>query len=589
MSTLTWYAALRDGLWLALAAKVVSGFLFSETADVVGPRVLAVQIVAIFAFAVALTPLYPRLRIVVPGSTVPGQTEQLEALPMLAGLLLAVWFLASWGLFGDGEYSLFIATVIVFVGAWFLLSSRPSTPSGAIVTREAVWLALLVAYLYMWARTLTGAVVVAVATAGAALLLAQAGKLFGPRAKALVLRLATQLAGGAAFYGLALVLVGAAFALAALVVFTLAFTVRRYWRSLRAWGWRPLPAGLVAGVLGLAVTAMVAVGLFAWAGFAGYVHRGLLDVGGRTQFDRGPLVVPEYDLADTLATAQAFAPFLVHAGDERWLPSRVEGYVKDAVLVDEEGRVRPATVILDPKADDARACRAPARRCTMWLTDCPPAGDVLCTRPPEERSGTGCGPTGVLCGARVPICRLPELQCAAPGERDDDRVVYARVVDDPWQRAGVSMQTRARLREPLRTLEAIVQYWVFYRYDDWVSWSFRGVHQWHDGDWESVSIGLGSDGPLFAAFSSHCGGSWIRWNRLETVPGRTSKRGYLVESEDGAPSHLVVYVARGSHALYATSTPRSPDFAACRDVPPLMQSAPRRARGRQGVAPSTSV
>jgi hypothetical protein len=62
------------------------------------------------------------------------------------------------------------------------------------------------------------------------------------------------------------------------------------------------------------------------------------------------------------------------------------------------------------------------------------------------------------------------------------------------------------------------------------------VEQLHEGDWESVTIGVSAKGvPVFAGYSQHARGQWSAW-------GDVTRRG----------THPVVYIARGSHANYFT-------------------------------------
>jgi Vacuolar protein sorting-associated protein 62 len=80
-----------------------------------------------------------------------------------------------------------------------------------------------------------------------------------------------------------------------------------------------------------------------------------------------------------------------------------------------------------------------------------------------------------------------------------------------------------------------LQYWLWYPYDDYSATNPPGeVWQVHEGDWESVSVILDSDGhPLVVALSAHCKGTRRAWTRVQ-------KRGV----------RPLVYVALGSHANY---------------------------------------
>jgi hypothetical protein len=100
----------------------------------------------------------------------------------------------------------------------------------------------------------------------------------------------------------------------------------------------------------------------------------------------------------------------------------------------------------------------------------------------------------------------------------------------------------------------ILQYWFFYRYNDWVRPVLTGeLSERHEGDWEAVTIGLGKKAPLFAAYSAHCGGNWRDWSDVGVSPVPTGPR-----------LHPIVAVAEGSHANYFESQDRrSPDWAGC--------------------------
>ena len=53
----------------------------------------------------------------------------------------------------------------------------------------------------------------------------------------------------------------------------------------------------------------------------------------------------------------------------------------------------------------------------------------------------------------------------------------------------------------------LLHYWLFYAFDDWHS-AHKRLWQTHEGDWESITVGIGSDGaPQFAAYSEHCWGA----------------------------------------------------------------------------------
>jgi hypothetical protein len=93
----------------------------------------------------------------------------------------------------------------------------------------------------------------------------------------------------------------------------------------------------------------------------------------------------------------------------------------------------------------------------------------------------------------------------------------------------------------------LLHYWLFYALDDWRS-SHDRLWQAHEGDWESISIGLDGTGtPVFAAYSEHCSGTVLPW-RAVTRRGST---------------HPVAYVALGSHANWFSATASDTRFGEC--------------------------
>jgi hypothetical protein len=84
----------------------------------------------------------------------------------------------------------------------------------------------------------------------------------------------------------------------------------------------------------------------------------------------------------------------------------------------------------------------------------------------------------------------------------------------------------------------IIQYWFFYNFDSLTSLSHNLFAQWHQSDWEQVTVGLITRAsgltPAFVGFSEHCTGTSLPWNHVSTLAG----------------THPIVYVALGSHANY---------------------------------------
>jgi hypothetical protein len=165
-------------------------------------------------------------------------------------------------------------------------------------------------------------------------------------------------------------------------------------------------------------------------------------------------------------------------------------------------------------------------------------------------------------------------------------VFYARVVrrrDEPHAFAGWNPWGRS--------LDVLIQYWIFYGYDSWQSATPVGVlTQEHQGDWEHVTVGLtvGAAGPgtpqrttpRFVALSAHCGGQVVDWLNVHaayaapaTEPDPVTNAPHLVFTDTPLEprdelSHPIVAVAKGSHANYALSSDRRPpDWGSCNNLP----------------------
>lgn len=78
-------------------------------------------------------------------------------------------------------------------------------------------------------------------------------------------------------------------------------------------------------------------------------------------------------------------------------------------------------------------------------------------------------------------------------------------------------------------LSDVIQYWVFYAFND-------GELNQHEGDWEMVQIVFENDEPKEVGYSQHYSGQSATWDQVE-------KEG----------NHMKVYVSRGSHANYLRS------------------------------------
>jgi len=200
-----------------------------------------------------------------------------------------------------------------------------------------------------------------------------------------------------------------------------------------------------------------------------------------------PASVPTLDLTDQQASllspylAQRFEPQMWLASGENWNPTEVTWYVKQNKAPN-----------FDPPFCNAHQSGQPLPGCYQ-----------IAGHPPGSCDGADPGP------------------CANSGV--DDPALYYRYAD-----------VTHRLPNPSRGVWTLIQYWVFYNYD---SLRTRVINQWHQSDWEQVSVLVHRRGstvqPVEVAFSEHCYGAHlppdlVRW----------------------AGTHPIVYVGRGSHANY---------------------------------------
>lgn len=237
--------------------------------------------------------------------------------------------------------------------------------------------------------------------------------------------------------------------------------------------------------------------------------------------NRGGSVTPPTG-GDDDELLEFYAPALRLAEDEQWVAGDAIDYA-----------------LSDPQPDLIRpSCTMPAELGTEV-----PADPKLCLELDGQRLGPDArtlrGPTEEL------VFEYGKL--------------YPRIYEIP-QVAG-----ECEMERPCRLLD----YWIFYPNNEWTSPSALGtISQSHRGDWEHVAVGIdGSDHPLFVAYSAHCKGTWRPWSVAPTVAidDRTDDKGILIGG--GKRSHPLVVVARGSHANYATSGRREPDWTSCNDLP----------------------
>lgn len=269
---------------------------------------------------------------------------------------------------------------------------------------------------------------------------------------------------------------------------------------------------------------------------------------------------------DPKKLASRFAPVLEFTGEQSWAPRRVDSYLEQAdlhELVEKKGQNEALGRPLEPRrlSEDELVRHCPLdgpRKCVLTircsLDDIDEQeGKERCDRPDNPGAGystRGTAYTRVVYDSPDPPAGAAEL---TPAER---KLVFAPVGPYTGKRSG------PYAGKPY----AIVQYWLFYYYDDWRAQTlFGNLRQSHEADWEVVSVVFDRDRPLFVALSSHCGGTWVPWERSRVAD--------LSDVEEETPAarrerlHTVVGVAEGSQAnYYALSQNVPPNWARCSKI-----------------------
>jgi hypothetical protein len=187
--------------------------------------------------------------------------------------------------------------------------------------------------------------------------------------------------------------------------------------------------------------------------------------------------------------AQKFVPQFELAPGERWEPTTVDWYVAHS-----QPTTSPTFCVPGPRTEP-QGCRE------------------LC----NIKTGAKC----------APLCDDPDPKTCAPIGGIPPAVYYlyrdaANIPKDHPARSGHDW--------------AVIEYWIFYNYD---SLNAGLVTQWHQSDWEQVSVLVERRGsmvyPVEVGFSEHCYGA--------AVPA-------MKVSWNG--SHPVSFVGLGSHANYPT-------------------------------------
>lgn len=262
---------------------------------------------------------------------------------------------------------------------------------------------------------------------------------------------------------------------------------------------------------------------------------------GRTAVDHGTLDVQLASAAPALdyeelasrprAFAAAFSPVLLFPDSDRWLPIRVRSYLAAATTRWADGSpFRPALMSVH------------SRRCPSTIGS--PCRTITIRCPAARKPADDCHRiTGFHRGTGAPS------RSRAP--------VYARVVDLERQRDTSRGELQIARFGPYRDrIRWLIQYWYFYFYDEWTTQSLFGrINQSHEADWEFVTVGFGPEGPLFVAYSAHCGGVWRPWVGTSVVPSADAAQ---------AGAHPVAVVGAGSQAMYpGTRADVNPDWGSC--------------------------
>jgi hypothetical protein len=257
----------------------------------------------------------------------------------------------------------------------------------------------------------------------------------------------------------------------------------------------------------------------------GAIVAGKFEFGGETAGARSAMPAKAPSLVtDDAELAETYMPVLAFTEGQRWKPIRVDGYLRQAILIGPHGGERE----IDGLSDLRRHCPGLTPIPCYHLT-------IRC-----KEGGEPCAQA--LDPDEIPV-----------GRRIEDGVTYVRVVraDSPPKDGTANV---FRDVGPYgEDLSILIQYWFFYYYDDWRRPVLAGeLIQQHEADWEAVMVGLSDERPLFVAYSSHCGGSWTSWEKVR------------VDEELQPGTRPLVAVAEGSQANYPDADQdRAPDWVGC--------------------------
>jgi hypothetical protein len=263
-------------------------------------------------------------------------------------------------------------------------------------------------------------------------------------------------------------------------------------------------------------------------------HRGIEDASRA----RAAPIVTELPNADMLRPkdltdedlARTYMPVFVYSNEQRWLPVPVGSYLEEASLVTPGHTLRHAPSDASALPGACRPNIAPP--CYGLTIDC-------------EQGNESCAQASLF---------------DPDGTLHRERTVYVRVLrteaqlhrsPEAMNEAQIAFEHKGPFED--KQLQILVQYWLFYRYDEWSAPTIFGrLVQRHEGDWEAITIGFSPHEPLFVAYSAHCTGQWEYWKNIH------------VAADLDLPTHPLVAVAEGSQANYDNSQERRPpDWASC--------------------------
>jgi hypothetical protein len=263
------------------------------------------------------------------------------------------------------------------------------------------------------------------------------------------------------------------------------------------------------------------------------------------------------DKSERRRLALQFAPLLVAPStrDRRrpvspWRPVDVGEFLKDSTLLGWDRRPAQNVPTTSPRAASDLPSSCPGGTpspCYVITHRCPPTKGWPATRQARSNRLDGL-PEMLECSLQSGVYK------ESMDRRTENAPAFARLVIRDGTASGSrpfvigSNSDNATLA---RRTTVLIQYWYLYTYDDWRSTALMGdLRQFHEADWEAITVGLADHEPLFVAYSAHCGGTWTPW--LETPVGTNES------------THPVAFVAYGSQAMYPVgdSAP-APDWASC--------------------------